>query len=91
MSYAKILRHGQRVFEENSKTFVVGKCIVTGEKYTTKALNRKGLIDWLAGNEPISIALPSTSIVDREFLISGMGPKEQEIVFGKSTDEPLFV
>ena len=91
-SGGKTLRHGQQMLEKEGKTFVSGVCVINGEKYTTKALNRSGLIEWLAGLEVIQVALSRASDTDREFLISGIGPKEQERIFrDPETDDGGFI
>lgn len=86
------LRHGQRISEDGENTFITGECVLSGEKYTTEALNRKGLIDWLVGSVVIQIALPKASLEDREFLISGICPTEQNKIFGSpEKDEEGFI
>lgn len=79
------LRHGQQVLEKEGSTFVSGVCTLTGSSYTTGAIPRPGLIDWLMG-EPIQTAMPGVSIDDREFLISGASPDGWKTTFGKLED-----
>ena len=86
---ALVLDHGQKIYEKNGETFIVGTCRVTGKKYEVGPINRNHLIDWLNG-EVIQVALKELSIGDREFLISGTSPEGWDKMFGEPTNSEEY-
>lgn len=80
------LRHNQKVVERDGNTYITGICRITEEPYTTGPINRRGLIDWLAGT-PIQVALKGLPAEEREFLISGSSPEGWGSMFKLDTTE----
>ena len=85
MEYS-VLNHGQKIYEKNGETFIVGTCMITGERYEVGPINRNKLIDWSRG-ELIQVALRDMSNEDREFLISGTSPKGWNQIFGEDEED----
>ena len=60
---------------------VSGTCAITRELYSVK-VPRDGFVSWTNHNVAIQIALPTVSVDNREFLISGISPVGWEQTFG---------
>jgi hypothetical protein len=60
---------------------VSGPCAITREEYVVK-VPRDGFVSWTNSKVAIQVALPTVSVDNREFLISGISPVGWERSFG---------
>lgn len=68
------------VHEPEHYYIFTGKCIETGKPYTVKVPGRE-LYNYRQGMH-IQDAMPSVSVDDREFLLSGLSPEGWKLAMG---------
>jgi hypothetical protein len=79
------MRYNQQVIVEGDEAVVTGNCTITGRPHSIR-VPLEGLVAWEKG-ALIQHALPTVSLEDREFLISGTSPEGWRIMFPEEEEE----